>query len=258
MSNSPSAILTAVVIPTFNAGDLLEDCLASVEGGQTQPDWVFVIDNHSGDDAVDRASQCFPRMEFVRNGANFGFGAACNQGIELAFSRGAEFVLLLNQDAFLEPNTLSSLIKLAREQPRAGAIGCKTLAPAESPGTTPRMLYNGSWQRWLALWQRIPGVGQQEHSPGVQSPQEVDYVWGHAMLLRCSALRDVGLFDPRFFMYMEDLDLCDRLQRAGWQNWCDSRVVCWHAIADSARGAGNDRAKRTHLRGERSRKTDPP
>ena len=60
------------------------------------------------------------------------------------------------------------------------------------------------------------------------------------MLLRCSALRDVGLFDPGFFMYMEDLDLCDRLQRAGWQNWCDSRVVCWHAIEDSARGENSD------------------
>ncbi len=229
----------AVVIPAYQAGDALCGCLASVTASQPAPDWVFVIDNASKDRSIELASQRFPRVSFLRNESNLGFGAACNQGIEQALARDVEFVLLLNQDAWLEPNTLTSLVSLARQQPQAGAIGCLTLAPPSSVGAPPRVLYNGAWKRWLSLWQRIPGVGQ-EDSPADQAPREVDYVWGHAMLLRSSALRDVGLFDPRFFMYMEDLDLCDRLQRGGWQNWCDSRVVCWHAIQDSARGGNSD------------------
>jgi N-acetylglucosaminyl-diphospho-decaprenol L-rhamnosyltransferase len=229
----------AVVIPAYQGGEPLVECLATVEASEPPPDWVCVVDNASRDGSIERASQRFPRVEFVRNASNLGFGAACNHGLEQAIARDATFVLLLNQDAALEPTTLASMVSLARQQPRAGAIGCLTLAPPTAAGAPPRVLYNGAWKRWLALWQRIPGIGR-EHSPGDQHVREVDFVWGHAMLLRSSALREVGLFDRRFFMYMEDLDLCDRLQRAGWQIWCDSRTVCWHAIADSARGGNSD------------------
>lgn len=239
MSPTAPAPRVALVIPAYQAGDDLEACLASVAECEPPVTWVLVIDNASIDGSIERAQGRFPGVEFLRNCENLGFGRACNQGIELALERGAEFVLLLNQDARLEPKTLASLVSLAGEQPRAGAIGCKTLAPASASGALPRVLYNGAWRRWLPLWQRIPGIGR-EDSPGTDTPREVDFAWGHALLLRAAALREVGLFDPGFFMYMEDLDLCDRLQRAGWQIWCDSRVVCWHAIDDAARGQRSD------------------
>ena len=239
MSDAVPTARVALVIPTYQAGDDLEACLASVAACEPAVMWVLVIDNASADGSIERARERYPRVEFLRNSENRGFGTACNQGIELALERGAEFVLLLNQDVRLEPKTLASMVSLAEEEPRAGGIGCKTLAPAASPGGRPRVLYNGAWRRWLPLWQRIPGIGREE-TPGSDTPREVDFAWGHALLLRSSALREVGFFDPGFFMYMEDLDLCDRLQRAGWQIWCDSRAVCWHAIEDAARGQRSD------------------
>ncbi|MFN9373114.1 MAG: glycosyltransferase family 2 protein, partial [Planctomycetaceae bacterium] len=211
MSDAVPTARVALVIPTYQAGDDLEACLASVAACEPAVMWVLGIDNASADGSIELARERYPRVEFLRNSENRGFGTACNQGIELALERGAEFVLLLNQDVRLEPKTLASMVSLAEEEPRAGGIGCKTLAPAASPGGRPRVLYNGAWRRWLPLWQRIPGIGREE-TPGSDTPREVDFAWGHALLLRSSALREVGFFDPGFFMYMEDLDLCDRLQ----------------------------------------------
>ena len=61
------------------------------------------------------------------------------------------------------------------------------------------------------------------------------------MLLRGAALREVGAFDPGYFMYYEDLDLCWRFQKAGWQNWCDSRAVTWHHIENASRSVSSER-----------------
>lgn len=223
-----------VVIPAHNGGQLLLDCISAVVLSAAVRTSIVVIDNASADGSMERAVQAFPDIEILRNERNRGFAAGCNQGITLALDRGAEFVMVLNQDAFLEPATLASMVQLAHEHPQAAAIGCTTLSTGTSGGRRGTLLYNGAWKGWPTLWQRLPGLRHMD-SPPDRSPRQVDFVWGHAMLLRCASLRDVGLFDPGFFFYMEDLDLCDRLQQAGWQHWCDSRVVCWHAISDGAR-----------------------
>lgn len=229
-----------VVIPAWQGGQGLLDCLASVVASECQPVLILVVDNASTDYSIEQARLRFPEVEFCRNHENLGFGCACNQAIQRALAQADEFVLLLNQDARLEPNTLALILDLARRQPLAAAIGSKTLSTARTPDGDFMLLYNGAWRRWLPTWQRIPGIGRSERNSPV-GPREVDYVWGHGMLLRCAALGEVGLFDPGFFMYFEDLDLCLRLQRAGWQNWCDSRAVIWHAVEEP------NRAERSRL-----------
>jgi N-acetylglucosaminyl-diphospho-decaprenol L-rhamnosyltransferase len=223
-----------VVIPAHRGGTALLEAIGSLVAGELMPDWIVVVDNARDDDSVDRAVAAFPAIETVRNGRNLGFGRACNQGIERLRARGAEFIFLLNQDATVDPGTLQSLRSLARSHPRAAAIGPKTISSVAFEGERPILLYNGSWRTALPLWQRVPGVDRVEHSSDLQ-PVEVDFAWGHAMLLRGPALDEVGTFDPAFFMYYEDLDLCDRLRSAGWQIWCDRRAIARHAIADPSR-----------------------
>jgi len=234
-----SAARVSVVIPAYEGGQDLLDCLASVMAGELRPAAVVVVDNASTDGSVEQAHRRYPAIEVVRNVANRGFGAACNQGIERALARGHEFVLLLNQDALLEPATLGSMVALAAAHPRAGVVGAKTLSPRLAPDGAPILLYNGAWRSRLPLWQRIPGIGRSSRAASAV-PLEVDYVWGHGMLLRSRALEQVGAFDPGFFMYFEDLDLCRRVQAAGWEIWCDSRAVIRHAVADGARATTSE------------------
>lgn len=235
--NCPEVTL---IIPTWQGGQDLLDCLSSIIPGSLQPAVILLVDNASTDGSIERALQLFPEVKVIRNPDNQGFGAACNLGIEKALADNSEFVLLLNQDARLEPDTLSSMVELATQQPRAAAIGAKTLSTTRCPDGTFMLLYNGAWRRILPTWQKIPGIGKSSRNAG-NEPREVDYVWGHGLLLRSSALKEVGLFDTGFFMYFEDLDLCWRLQKSGWQNWCDSRVVMFHAVEDA------NRARRSRL-----------
>jgi GT2 family glycosyltransferase len=229
----------SVVIPAYEGGQDLLACLASIAASGLRPAAVHVVDNASTDGSIEAAQHRFPHIDVIRNATNRGFGAACNQGIERALAHGDDFVLLLNQDALLEPETLGSMIGLAAAQPRAGVIGAKTLSPRRAPDGAPILLYDGAWRTSLPLWQRIPGIGRSSREAG-SAPRRVDYVWGHGMLLRSEALRAVGAFDPGFFMYFEDLDLCRRMQAAGWEVWCDSGAVMWHAVADGARATGSE------------------
>jgi len=229
-----------VVIPAYEGGSDLPACLASLAASALRPAAVVVVDNASTDGSIEAAQRRFPGIEVIRNATNRGFGAACNQGIEQALARGDDFVFLLNQDALVEPETLGSLVALAAAHPRAAVIGAKTLSPRLAADGAPILLYNGAWRSRLPLWQRIPGIGRSSREAS-SAPHRVDYVWGHGMLLRSEALGAVGAFDPAFFMYFEDLDLCRRMQAAGWEVWCDSRAVIWHAVADGARATRSEK-----------------
>lgn len=226
-------------------------CLASVAASDRLPEAVIVVDNASTDGSIESVQRRFPEVEILRNAENRGFGSACNRGIEQAVERRCDFVLMLNQDALLEPETLASILELATAHPRAAIVGAKTVSTTRAADGSPVLLYNGAWRRVLPLWQRIPGIGGSSRTASPE-PREVDYVWGHGMLVRCAALDEVGDFDAGFFMYYEDLDLCWRMQRAGWEIWCDSRVVIHHAVEDGPRATNSER-RRWHMKAESAR-----
>lgn len=234
VTDGPGIGAVTVVIPAYDGGADLLGSLESVMASTYHPLQVVVVDNASIDGSIDDVARRFDAIELIRNLKNLGFAAACNRGIRRAMDRHDEYVLLLNQDARVEPDAVTWLVDLARRQPAAAVIGAKTLSTRRSPDGTHALLYNGAWRRWLPLWQKIPGIGQPDRG-GETRPREVDYVWGNGMLLRTEALREVGLLDQEFFMYYEDLDLCMRIQQAGWQAWCEPRAIIWHAIDDGPR-----------------------
>jgi N-acetylglucosaminyl-diphospho-decaprenol L-rhamnosyltransferase len=229
----------AVVVVNFNAGDFLLRCVGSILGsaGELELD-VVVVDNASRDGSAARTAQAHPEVQLIQNPDNRGFAVAANQGIA---ATDAPFVLLLNPDAELRGGTLASLVKVARERPRAGAIGCLvrnpdgTIYPSARrvPGPFEALMHaflgpfvhNNPWTRsyTMADWDRA-------------SEREVDWISGSAMLLRREALDQVGALDEGFFMYVEDVDLCTRLREGGWSVLFSPEVEVVHEIGVSARG----------------------
>jgi GT2 family glycosyltransferase len=177
--------------------------------------------------------------EVIVNRTNIGFAAGCNVGLKKAIEDDAEFILLLNQDCLIREDTLSNLLISAQNNPSAGVIGPKTWFYKSSKKNKPRILYAGAWRFFLPLVQRVPGIGKYDNGK-YDRKIPVDYVWGHGMFLKASALQVVGLFDPRFFMYFEDLDLCHRMGKAGYQVWYEPSAVMWHDIPDAARGSASE------------------
>jgi N-acetylglucosaminyl-diphospho-decaprenol L-rhamnosyltransferase len=240
----------AVVIVNYNAGEHLLRCVASVlaSAGDASLE-IHLVDNASHDGSARRAAEAYPDVHVVENPDNRGFSAAVNQGIRWSSS---PFVFLLNPDAEIIAGTLGALVKLASERPRLGAIGplirnpdgtvylsgrkFPTLAEAVGHAFIGPFRPDNRFSRAYALadWDRT-------------TEREVDWVSMSCMLLRRSALDDVGLLDERFFLYGEELDLCSRLRDAGWKVLFTPEVEIEHEG-----GVSTGRSRRMHLIHSRS------
>lgn len=228
-----------VLVPAFRGGASLHGCLESVLASVGVRPVVVVMDDASGDGSADAVRERFPDVEVIEQPENAGFARNCNRGFELLIERGAEAVLLLNQDTRVAPDTLARLREFLGAHPAAGAVGPKTYSTSRAADGGERLLYAGAWRCRLPLRQTIPGIEQVEREPRID-PVRVDYVWGHGVYLRAEVLREVGLFDPSFPMYYEDLDLCRRIEEAGYELWCEPRAVMWHDVVDGARAVDSE------------------
>jgi GT2 family glycosyltransferase len=186
---------------------------------------ILVVDNGSTDGSVTHIEAALPGVEVLQTGANLGFGGGCNAGIRHALNARSEYVWLVNSDATVDPGALAAMVRLADQNPTIGAVGSVLY---EADTTDQIQLWGGGR---INLW-----LGRSNHCVSAGS---VDFVSGASMLLRSTALEDVGLFDDAtYFMYWEDTDLCFRLRRAGWLLAVAAESRLWHKESASL-GFGN-------------------
>ena len=210
----------AVVVVTWNGERWIAACVDSITSQEAAPDLV-VVDNGSTDGTADIAEsrrvaleKREARLEMLRLDTNTGFVAGVNRGLEIVFGglEPVDGVLLLNQDAILEPGCMEAFADALRRHPRAGALGAKILYPEDG-----RIQHAGGHLERP----RMAGLHHGHHEPEeigkYDEEREVEFVTGAAMMLRTEALREVGVFNEVFSPgYYEDVDLCDRFRAAGW------------------------------------------
>lgn len=237
---SGSAPPVAAIVLSYNGRDDVLNCVGWLLASDYPRLRVVVVDNASADDTVAALAARFPACTLLRNEQNLGFAGGCNAGIRHALEANDDFVLLVNPDTAAAPDLVARLVAFMESHPRAGVVGPKTLSTQAMPDGSPKLLYKGAWRRTLPLRQSIPGI-ESSDAAGDDAPRRTDYVWGHAMMLRAQALRRTGPLDPAFFMYYEDLDLCRRMEAAGYEVWCEPRAVIRHDAPDGARGLRSER-----------------
>ncbi len=219
-SNTQPAI--TIVIVNYNVKDFLLQCLRSVESAATEVDVeVIVVDNCSSDGSVAYLQPLFQNVHFIETEKNLGFGRANNLGINLA---KAKYTLLLNPDTILSENTLSVMRNYLENRPEAGIVGCKVINP---DGTFQVACRRGFPTPWASFCKLFGLQALFPHSPlfarynqtfrSEDETYDVDALIGAFMFCRTEALQAAKGFDPQFFMYGEDLDLCFRIQHAGWK-----------------------------------------
>ena len=225
-----------VVIVSYQSRALLERCLQSLAAhGPSGPLRIIVVDNSSTDGTVASVRREFPQVELIESNANVGFARAVNAGIRAG---SAPYVLVLNPDTELRPRTLDVLLELMETRPEIGIAGCRLERADGSLDHAARR----SFPTPVGALAHLVGIGKhvsrgplaQYRAPDV-SDGRVDAVNGAFMLIRRSALADVGLFDEAYWMYMEDLDLCYRFAQAGWTTWYEPSVGAMHIKGGSAR-----------------------
>jgi GT2 family glycosyltransferase len=229
----------SIVVVSFNTRDLLRTCLASamVECDGLAAE-ILVVDNHSTDGSVEMVEAEFPQVVLIRSEVNLGFGAANNVAMRRA--RGQYFVLL-NSDAYFWPGALKLAIKHMDETPQCGLGGGLLLgrggAWQPSAKTFHSVLGDLIVMTGLAdKFPKSPIFGRASRTFANESKAaRVDWVPGAFMIVRPVILERVGLFDPDFFLYYEEVDLCRRIKRAGMEIWYWPDVVITHLMGESSK-----------------------
>jgi len=203
---------TAAIVVNYNSAPDLARCAQSLLDSEKSP-LLVLVDNASVTGGIEEAVAGYPEVEVIRSPENLGFGRGNNLGIRRALSRaGCEFVFLLNNDAMVERDTISRLEAAMDGYPEAGIIAPRIVL-AEDPGV---LWYGGGEIDWRKGSPRVPDyLGPADSGPALTS-RNVTFASGCAIMVRRSVLEEVGGFDPRLFMYQEDLELCLRVQRSGW------------------------------------------
>jgi hypothetical protein len=212
------------VIPTSRGGADLEACLVSLAAERSPRVEVVVVDNGSTDPSLARLPERFDGLRVLRNEENLGFVGASNQGIEAS---SGELVLLLNDDTVLEPGALHALVDALERRPSWGAGQAKLLLMDDPT----RLDTAGSF---LTATGFLVHRGAFEREDAFSASDEIFAAKGAALLVRRQALAEVGAFDPEFFAYFEETDLCWRLWLAGWEVGfaADARVL--HRLGGTA------------------------
>ncbi len=208
---SAERAVLAVVVVNWNGRHLLDACLSSVLDQTPAPDRLIVVDNGSADGSLAYLRQRWPKVVALDAGANLGFSGGNNLGIRDALAAGADYVLLLNNDAQLLPGALGELVDaLQAAGPAVWAAAPKILYRSE-PGTIWSAGGRFDWWRGLSI-----DRGWNEHDRGqYDRPELMEFANACCLLVRARIFRELGLLDDAYFMYFEDSELSARAARTG-------------------------------------------
>jgi len=231
-------VVSALVV-SRNAKDELLQCLKSFFASADVPVEAIVVDNNSSDGSPAAVTDEFPQATVLVQSKNLGYGRAANIGLERCQGR---FVLLLSPNVQLDPQCVGRLADLLLTRPDAGAAGPRLLLPDGGRDPDARRAFpipSTLFYQTVGLSRLFPrssrfGRHNMGHLPE-SDVHEMDAGTAACLMLRRSALDRVGFFDPRYFMFGEDLDLCYRLKLGGWKMFYVPTASAIHQVRPPSR-----------------------
>lgn len=227
----------SICIVNWNVQDSLRECLQSIYRETQGISYeILVVDNGSRDGSVGMVRDHFPNVHLIVNTRNKGFAAANNQAVQM--SKGRQ-VVFLNPDTVIQGSALSTMVKFMDTHPEAGAVGCKLL---NNDGSIQHSLRRSPTFS-IALFSstilgRLPLFGGKTEDYKMKrfcfdKVVEVEATSGAALLVRRSVLNEVGLMDEGYFMFMEEVDLCERIRKEGYKIYFLPDAVITHLGGES-------------------------
>lgn len=240
-----------VVTVTYSPGPHLDRFLASLGHATQRRVTVIMADNGSTDGAPEVAAERYPNVRLLHMGANLGYGSAVNRAVaeylgdpELAAAGDPDFFVVANPDVVWGPNSIDDLLAAAQRWPQAGAFGPLIRDPDGSvyPSARhqPSLVRGGMHAVVGPFWKSNPWTAAYRQERLEPSERPVGWLSGSCLLLRRQAFDAICGFDERYFMYMEDVDLGDRLTGAGWLN---VYVPSAEVLHDKGHSTGRDPAR---------------
>lgn len=238
--NAPVAVITV----TYSPGKFLSDFLNSLTQATTQVTHIVLADNGSTDGAPEAAAEHYDNVEFLPTGGNVGYGAAINFAVRQlvplidAGKVRSDYFIVANPDVVFTPGSIDSLLDCLDRHPEAACAGPYIRQDDGTPYPSARAvptLKNGIGHALFSgIWPTNPWTKSYRDNAVMDKERPAGWLSGSCLAIRYSAFAEIGGFDERYFMYMEDVDLGDRFGRAGYSNiFCPTAVIT-HAVGHSA------------------------
>jgi GT2 family glycosyltransferase len=229
----------SIIIVSFNTRDLLRECLQTLAQHANGINYeIIVIDNASRDGSAEMVAQEFPAIKLIRSPTNLGFAAANNLGFYQALGR---YVVLLNSDAFLTEHALQQALSYMQQHPEVGLAGARLIGKKGEWQPSARMFPN-LLRHFLTLsglaakYPKSRFFGQTDRTwASSDEIAAVDWVPGAFSIIRHDVLKRVNYFDEDFFLYYEEVDLCRRIQKAGYLIMYLPQVTVIHLGGESSK-----------------------
>jgi GT2 family glycosyltransferase len=220
-----------VIVLNWNGGSVIGPCLASLAKVADPPIETIVVDNASSDGSADIVRREAPGAELIVNARNLLFAEGNNVGLRRAIERGGELFLLLNNDTEVDPDFAARMVAALESDPKAGIVGPKIVYNDD-----PRRIWYGGGGFYPLLW--VPRHNHIRRIDGTFPERRGETLWvsGCAMLIRREVIDSIGLLDPMYTIYCEDIDFCLRARRAGWKCLYEPAAYVRHKVSSSSGG----------------------
>ena len=215
----------SIILLNWNNWNETKECLESLRNVDYPNFEVLVVDNGSneGERKELRRFKVYDlRFKILWNANNLGFAGGNNVGIKYALEYGADYVMLLNNDAIAAPDFLTELVKAAASDSSLGILGSRIY----KYGTDEVVFDGGKINLWLTKGEHVTSYELRVTSYGI-----VDYITGAAMLIKKEVVEKIGLMREEYFLYYEDVDWCIRARRAGYKCMLVPTSKVWHKVS---------------------------
>ncbi len=238
----------SIIIVNYNVKEFLQNLLHSIEkASRNLSTEIIIVDNTSDDGSVEFIHEKFPDVKLIANQKNLGFGKANNIGLREA---KGQFILLINPDTLVAEDTFDKMIEFFNNHPEVGLAGCKILNPDGTLQLACRRSFPGPWTSFT----KVTGLSTLFPKSKIfakynltyldeNQTYEVDAISGSFMMMRREVYEKIGGFDEMFFMYGEDLDLCYRVQKAGYKVFYVHSTQIIHYKGESTKRSSLDETK---------------
>lgn len=235
--------LVAIVVVGHNEKPLVSDCFRSLRTIDYAPLLVVYADNESSDGSLEHVKTEFPEVIGIPSGGNLGYCGGNNVGITRALEAGARFVLILNPDTIVcNPGFITTLVDYMLVHPEVGKVGPKVYLYDRGNVQNTILEWPSIVVSFRSVLETLLRRKRTAKSALVTVPIDVESLNGCCALVRAEALRDVGLYDPGFWCYVDEVDWDWQAARAGWQR----HYVPVESIVHLPRPANYDFASRAN------------
>ena len=234
LKNSQKPIpLIHIIVLNWNGYNDTVECLESLQK-VNYPDYkIILIDNGSRDGSVQKLKERFgkdEKIKIIANEENLGFAGGNNVGIEYAMEKGADAVLLINNDTIVDENFLVELVKAAEENKRAGVLGSKIYYESD-----PKRIWSAGGKVNRLLTKGVH-IGYDEiDERQYDEIKKCDYLTGCCLLVKKEVVKKIGVLADDYFLYYEDTDYCLRARKAGYDCLYVPASKIWHKISRSSK-----------------------